>query len=211
MSHIGEVLTNRAAVAGLTIPESLSRPLIVYFELLERWNRKINLSSLSDPQEAVDRLLLEPIAAALRLPHGVDLVDLGSGGGSPAVPLALALESPRLVMVESRVRKAAFLREVVRELGLRGSVEAARFEDVSQNPSFSTQFGIASVRAVRLDPELFDAASRLLMPGGRLALFRSEDAPDAPSGLPASLALTDHCSLIPATRSALTVLEKRST
>src|SRR4029078_5686062 len=60
---IADVLSDRAALAGVTIPGPLSSRLTVYFQILERWNRKINLTSLSDPNEAVDRLLLEPRAA----------------------------------------------------------------------------------------------------------------------------------------------------
>lgn len=208
---IADVLADRASQAGLSIPDSLSRRLIAYFQLLERWNRTINLTSLSDPEEAVDRLLLEPVAAATHLQPGADVIDLGTGGGSPAVPLALALGSSRLVMVESRVRKAAFLREVARELGLGGSVETSRFEDVAADRRFVESFGIASVRAVRLDDVLFDSVHRLLRPLGQAVLFRSLDAPEPPPGLPSSLRWVASHRLIPASRSALTVLEKCST
>ena len=114
LRDIAEVLADRAAHAGLLVPEALSARLVVYYQVLSHWNRKINLTALSDPDEAVDRLLLEPIAAATHLPHHAALVDLGSGGGSPAIPLALATNAANLVMVESRVRKAAFLREALR-------------------------------------------------------------------------------------------------
>ena len=97
---LAEVLAERAGLSGLSVPPALAERLIAYYSLLSHWNRKINLTSLSDPKEAVDRLLLEPVAAAASLPSGLELVDLGSGGGSPAVPLALALAVPQLVMVE---------------------------------------------------------------------------------------------------------------
>jgi len=121
---------------------SLTEQLLTYYRVLSHWNRKMNLTSLAEPAEAVDRMLLEPVAAAPHLPHGIDLIDLGSGGGSPAIPLALALSARRLVMVESRLRKAAFLREVLRELGLSGTVEAARFEEVATRSAFGGAFGV---------------------------------------------------------------------
>jgi 16S rRNA (guanine527-N7)-methyltransferase len=207
LRDIKEVLTARAGLAGIVIPDALATRLIVYYQLLAHWNRKINLTSLSDPDEAVDRLLLEPVAAAARLPR-CDLVDLGSGGGSPGVPLALSLDVRRIVLVESRVRKAAFLREVLRELGLAGSVEAARFEDVASSPAFAGVFGLASVRAVRMDEPTFAAVSRFLRPEGQAALFRSLDAPDSPAGLPPSLQWISTTALIPASRSSLTILQK---
>jgi 16S rRNA (guanine527-N7)-methyltransferase len=208
LRDIADVLTDRAAHAGLVIPELLTSQLTVYYQLLSHWNRKINLTSLSDSDEAVDRLLLEPVAAAAYLPRHTDLVDLGSGGGSPAVPLALTLEVPRLVMVESRVRKAAFLREVLRELGLRGSVESARFEDVALRAEFAGEFGISSVRAVRLDAPLFDAVAKLLRPEGVAALFRTVQAEDPPQGLPTTLRWLWSRQLISASHSALALVQK---
>ena len=86
-------LTRRASKAGVFLPDDLAAKLVVYYELLERWNRKINLTSLEDLDQAIDRLLLEPVIAARHLPAGtepLDIMDVGSGGGSPALPLALA-------------------------------------------------------------------------------------------------------------------------
>jgi 16S rRNA (guanine527-N7)-methyltransferase len=208
LEDIAAVLADRAAHAGLQIPDALSARLTVYFQVLSHWNRKINLTSLSDPDEAVDRLLLEPVAAAASVPNGVDLIDLGSGGGSPAIPLALAIGAPRLVMVESRVRKTAFLREALRELGLAGTVEAARFEEVASAAEYRGQFGLLSVRAVRLDEDAFSAIAALLQLGGRAALFRTVDAEDPPLGLPASLHWESSRQLIPASHSALTVISR---
>jgi len=208
LRDIAEVLADRAAHAGIAVPEALTAQLTVYYQVLSHWNRKINLTSLSDPDEAVDRLLLEPLAAAAHLPHDVDLIDLGSGGGSPAVPLALAVHAPRLVMVESRVRKAAFLREVLREVGLHGVVEARRFEDVAADAAYRAQFSLMSVRAVRLDSAAFSTIAELLQPHGCAALFRTLDAPDPPPELPAVLHYQWSRQLIPASHSSLTVVQK---
>ena len=208
LRDIADVLADRATHAGLVIPEPLASQLTVYYQVLSHWNRKINLTSLSDADEAVDRLLLEPVAAAAYLPRQTDLIDLGSGGGSPAVPLALTLQASCLVMVESRVRKAAFLREVLRELGLSGSVESTRFEDLALRPEFAGQFGILSVRAVRLDAPLFAAVSKLLRADGLAALFRTVQAEDPPQGLPATLRRLWSRQLIRASHSALTLLQK---
>jgi 16S rRNA (guanine527-N7)-methyltransferase len=208
LRDIADVLSDRAAHAGLAIPETLAAHLVVYYQVLSHWNLKINLTSLADPDEAVDRLLLEPVAAAAHVPHGAALIDLGSGGGSPAVPLALATCATRLVMVESRVRKAAFLREVVRELGLPAMVEGRRFEELPSIDGFTAAFGLLSVRAVRLDASLFSTVASLLRPKGAAALFRTIDAEDPPSGLPDSLHWMSSHLLIPASHSSLTCLER---
>jgi len=170
-------LAERSDRAGLPLPSPLAAQLVAYYDLLERWNRKINLTSLTQLDEAIDRLLLEPIAAASRLPRSSRLMDLGSGGGSPAIPLALALESPALVMVESRSRKAAFLREAAREVGLNAIVENARFEDLD----YANAMDVVSVRAVKLDAPTLAVASKFLKPGGTMALFQSDDSQLPPS------------------------------
>ena len=206
LRDIADVLANRAAHAAVAVDEPLASKLVVYFQVLSHWNRKINLTSLSNPDEAVDRLLLEPVAAAADLPHGAALIDLGSGGGSPAIPLALATGAARLVMVESRERKAAFLREVIRELGLNAAVEGRRFEELPSLPAFADSFGLASVRAVRLDSGLFGVISALLRSRGTVALFRALDAQNPPSGLPSTLRWIDSKPLIPSSHSALTRL-----
>jgi 16S rRNA (guanine527-N7)-methyltransferase len=164
---------------------TVAERLATYFELLQRWNRKINLTSLVNPDEAIDRLLLEPVAAAALLPRSARLIDLGSGGGSPAIPLALAGSASLLVMVESRSRKAAFLREAVRELGLSAVVENARFETLGSRPEYQHQMDVVSIRAVKLDPAGLRAAATFLVTGGRIALFENASAlaPTVPSGL----------------------------
>ena len=210
LRDIAGVLADRAGHARIPLAEPVASRLVVYYQLLSHWNRKINLTSLSDPDEAVDRLLLEPVAAARSLPQGIELIDLGSGGGSPAVPLALATGAPHLVMVESRARKAAFLREVLRELGLPGTVESRRFEDLPGTPGFASAFGLLSVRAVRLDKDVFTTVAGLLRADGVAALFRALGAEDPPPGLPAALQWSGSRQLIPASHSALTIL-RRST
>ena len=164
-------LADRAELAGLSVAPVLAESLITYFEILSRWNAKINLTALTDPDEAIDRLLLEPVAAAAFIPRQIRLMDLGSGGGSPAIPLALAVGATHLVMIESRGRKATFLREAARAVALPSTVEAARFEDVARSGTYASSVDTVSMRAVRLDASSLGAASTFLKSDGRLALF----------------------------------------
>ena len=173
MSSVQALFDERAARAGLTVSDELKESLLSYYQLLVRWNRKINLTALTDPGLAIDRLLLEPVSAATHLPTGVPMADLGSGGGSPAIPLALTLRSPNLLMVESRSRKAAFLRVAAREVGVAAIVEAARFEELTGRHDASV--GLVSMRAVSPDTTALGVARRLCGPEGILALFASSD------------------------------------
>src|SRR5262249_1392955 len=140
-------------------------PLKTYFRLLLRWNRTINLTALpldGPTASTVDRLFIEPLLAAQLMPDLPNRawLDLGSGGGSPAIPLFLARSELQLVMVEAKERKTAFLREAVRTLGLNARVQCARFEDLADE--FSESIGLVTVRAVRRDRRLFETVAEFL-------------------------------------------------
>jgi 16S rRNA (guanine527-N7)-methyltransferase len=203
-SEIRARLASRSAAAALSLPDPLAGKLVTYYELLQRWNRRINLTALSNLDDSIDRLLLEPVAAAAALPHSGRLIDLGSGGGSPAIPLALATSASLLVMVESRSRKAAFLREAVRELELTGLVENARFEELSARPEYRQASDLVSIRAVRVDFPALTAATAFLASGGRIALF--ENLAASLRSLPAGLSLNATVPLL--RNSRLTVLQQ---
>jgi 16S rRNA (guanine527-N7)-methyltransferase len=163
-------------------------PLEIYFRLLTQWNARINLTALPleiPTDETFDRLLVEPLAAARQVRDTSDVwFDLGSGGGSPAIPLRIARPALRLTMVESKTRKAAFLREAVRAIGLaEASVENDRFEEVAQKADCAGAGALVTVRAVKADSGLFETARLLLDGSGRLLLFRpSHDAETDPPG-----------------------------
>lgn len=186
-------LSARAVASGIPLYPVLTDALLAYFSVLSRWNAKMNLTSLEAPDAAIDRLLLEPVAAAAFLPAGPALMDLGSGGGSPAIPLALALNARHLVMVESRVRKAAFLREAVREVRLDATVEAARFEDDAVVARYKGAMDVVSMRAVRMDEASLRIALSFLKVSGVLALFVSSHALVEPPR--AELVVTRHALL----------------
>lgn len=181
MASLAATLKARADRAGLEIPSHLIDPFLAYFDVLSRWNRRINLTSLLDTEQAIDRLLLEPFAAGRLLPRPDRLVDLGSGGGSPAIPLTLTLGAGELVMIESRARKAAFLREAARIVQVQATVESGRFEDVAERPSYRGSADLVSMRAVRLDGVSGKATASLLKQGGMFVLFMSTPA-EPPEG-----------------------------
>jgi 16S rRNA (guanine527-N7)-methyltransferase len=170
-------LSRRAKSAGLTLDASLFDSLEAYVRLLAKWNVKVNLTALplDDPtDDTFDRLLIEPLAAARLIDDAwTPWIDVGSGGGSPAIPLKLAKPALQLAMIESKARKAAFLREAVRELALaRATVESVRFEDFAASPAIQGSAGLVTIRAVRLDRKLGKSVGSVLRVGGRLLAFR---------------------------------------
>lgn len=149
------------------------RQLETYYELLRRWSERVNLTSLTlddHPDRTLDRLLVEPLVAATLVSGVQVLVDLGSGGGSPGIPMKIAAPDARLLLVEARERKGAFLREVVRVLALpNAEVLTARAEDVPS--AYDQRADVVSARALRLDDKLINVVCRLLKPDGSLLTF----------------------------------------
>ena len=175
----------RAAV-GPPLPDVAG--LEAYFRLLATWNRKMNLTALPlDPptDETFDRLFVEPLAAGHFVPAMVGRwVDLGSGGGSPAIPLKIVRPDIPLVMVESKSRKAAFLREAIRVLALPATaVENSRLEQLAANSQFAGTAGLVTVRAVRLDDEFLRQATSLLRSDGQLFVFHGRGTIAVPAGI----------------------------
>jgi 16S rRNA (guanine527-N7)-methyltransferase len=206
-------LTRRAAKAGVFLDEELAAALASYYDLLSRWNRKINLTALDNPDEAIDRLLLEPVIAAKAIagPGSRELMDVGSGGGSPAIPLALALGADvRLTMVEVKARKSAFLREAVRQLGLRGAfVETSRHEELLARPELLEKFDLLSLRAIRVEPKILMTLQAFIRPGGQLLLFRGPAGPEHLQVIH-PLAWESTHPLVETLQSRLSILRKRS-
>ena len=175
-TSVEALLESGAARLGISISRPHAERLVEYFQLLAHWNKRINLTSLpvEQPTEhAVERLLIEPLLAIPLIAFSVSSwFDLGSGGGSPAIPLQIAHPMPQLFMVESRERKAAFLREAVRELGLNGAeVLADRIETVATSPTRAESADLVTVRAVKLSAPLFSQLDALLKKGGQAVLF----------------------------------------
>jgi len=202
-------LAKRAGRAGLFLPDDLAIRLAAYYDLLFRWNRKINLTALDDADAAIDRLLLEPLIAAKQFPTpDVAIMDVGSGGGSPAIPMKLAVPASTLSMVEVKARKAAFLREAVRTLGLdRTAVETSRYEELLARPELHEAFDILSLRAVRVEVRTLLTLQAFVKPSGVIFLFRGPSGPDAPELVP-PLRWVSTVPLVETLQSRLTILQK---
>ena len=128
------------------LPPNAYFALAQYLELLYRWNQRLNLTAVRDPQVLAQLHLAECLRAAQRIPEGVNSVlDFGSGAGLPGIPIQIARPELRVTLAESQNKKASFLREAVRVLNLtRTTVHAGRVEDL---PAGST-FDLVVLRAV---------------------------------------------------------------
>jgi 16S rRNA (guanine527-N7)-methyltransferase len=149
---------------------------------LREGNRRVNLTRIVDPAEVETRHFLDSLTAAmplldrLRANEPLRLVDVGSGGGMPGLPLKIAVPQLRVTLVESIGKKAAFLRETVEQLGLRDvEVVADRAETAAHDPQHRDAYDWATGRALGSLPVVIELCGPFLAPGGLLVAQRSGD------------------------------------
>lgn len=141
-----------------------------YLTLILRWNARMNLTAVRDTEGVVRRHFVESIATARSLPEGIrTLLDFGSGAGFPGIPIALCRPEMEITLAESQSKKAAFLQESVRVLGLTCSVWPKRAEKLEQ------QFDCVVLRAVDSMEKAVTSAAVLLAPGGWLGILTTRD------------------------------------
>ena len=208
-------LARRARRAGVTISPTLAVKLEAYFKLLTAWNTKMNLTGLDLAEQspaAIDRLLVEPLVASKHVTAPVTrMIDIGSGGGSPAIPLALALSSPHLMLVEAKARKSVFLREALRALEMsEAEVATSRFEELLARPPLHEAHELLTLRAVRVEGAILMNLQAFVRPGGELFLFRAASGSEAPGSLMPPLSWKATFPLLEDQGSRLVVLTKRS-
>jgi 16S rRNA (guanine527-N7)-methyltransferase len=157
-------LLERAGIDQLK-PEIASK-FEIYLSLLIRWNARLNLTSLRTEDAILSRHLAESIACATVIPAGVrTMLDFGSGAGLPGIPIALCRPEIAVTLAESNNKKAAFLQEAVRVLGISSKVHAGRAEVLR------TAFDFVVLRAVDKMPKAVEAATLLIAPNGWLGLM----------------------------------------
>lgn len=155
--------------------------LDAYLALLLRWNARLNLTAVREPEAIVRRHFAESLFAAEYIPRAAaTLLDFGSGAGFPGIPVAIARPEIAVTLAESQGKKAAFLREAVRTLGLRAEVWAARVEAMAPERVFDA----VTLRAVDKMPQACRLAAARVAPGGCLAVFTTVAAQSALDDLP---------------------------
>ena len=103
---------------GLALPPVMREKLLAYLALLYKWNRTYSLTALRDEHKAVSHHLLDSLAILPFVPSSGNLLDVGSGGGMPGIPLAIARPDLALTLLDSNSKKTAFLQQAAIELAL---------------------------------------------------------------------------------------------
>lgn len=159
-----------------------------YFELLVEWNRRFNLTAVTDEDSVQVRHFADSLTCLLAVPSlmaavqrgGIcRLVDVGAGAGFPGLPIKIVWPQAGLVLVESVGKKCTFLSEVARELGLTGvQVVNARAEEVGQEPTHRERYDVVLARAVADLPVLAEYCLPLAQRQGVVIAQKGDDVAD---------------------------------
>jgi 16S rRNA (guanine527-N7)-methyltransferase len=166
--------TRHAALRGglealeLPLPGDAQEKLLAYLDLLAKWNKTYNLTAIRDPDKMISHHLLDSLAVLPHLPQGA-LADVGSGGGLPGIPLAIAEPTRRVTLNDASHKKAAFLQQAVIELRLANAeVHAGRVQ--AWRPA--QKFACVIARGFAELAEFIATCRHLVAPGGVLAAMK---------------------------------------
>lgn len=176
-------LPEALAALGLGVPPEAPARLVAFAERLLAANERLNLTRITAPAEVVEKHLLDallalPLLDPLAADGPLSLADVGTGGGVPGIPLALARPSWRVTLVEATRRKAEFLEEAraALALGERVAVRCARAEELGREPDARAVLDAAVARAVGSVATVLELTLPLVRVGGRVVLYRGPSA-----------------------------------
>jgi len=184
--HLTDALRAQAKEVGVPLEEEAADRLVGLLQMLLAWNKKVNLTAVTDPEAALELHLVDSLAAAPEVRGARSVLDLGAGGGFPSLPLAVAIPEAQFTLVDAVGKKVGFLKAAIAQLQL-GNARAvhARAEG---NPH-KEQLPICEVaicRAFMPLPEWLALAPSYVESGGRVVAMLGPEAaiPDAlPPGL----------------------------
>jgi 16S rRNA (guanine527-N7)-methyltransferase len=173
-----KTLQQGARALGIALQDDANEKLERYADRLLAWNRKVNLTAITDPEELAEKHLLDSLALVPEATGAATLLDVGSGAGLPGIPLAIALPSLDVTCCDSVAKKVAFVKAVAAELGLRVRGVAARAGGEPVIEGLPRAEVVVS-RAFA-DPERWlPLAARYLAPGGRALVMLGREADEA--------------------------------
>lgn len=176
---------------GIVLDDAAREKLGRYADRLLAWNRKVNLTAITDPAELAEKHLVDSLALVPEVGGAATLLDVGSGAGLPGIPLAIALPSLSVTCCDSVAKKVAFVKAVSAELDLRVRGVAARAEGAPEREGLPHAEVVVS-RAFAEPGTWLPLAARYLAPGGRVLATLGREADEAElrrAGDPAGLVL----------------------
>lgn len=206
---LGKTLDEALSQLGMeAVSESQRHTLLAYLDLLHKWNKVYNLTAIRSPEQMLVRHIIDSLAVAPYL-QAKRLIDVGSGGGLPGIPLSIVRPESQWVLLDTNSKKTRFLLQAKAELGLDNiEVVHGRAETYQPTPLFDA----AISRAFASIEDMTDLSLPLVKPGGLLLAMKGAEPEKEIGQLPENLELSEIIVLqVPFLHEArhLVVLKKR--
>lgn len=169
-----EKLIEGVGKLGIELNAGQVKQFELYYQELLEWNKRFNLTTVTDYEEVQTKHFLDSLTVALALKEeeirqpNFNIIDIGTGAGFPGLPLKIVFAEPKLVLVDSVAKKTVFLRHVIEQLEL-GNVEivVGRAEEIAHRLAYRQQFALALSRAVASCATLAELALPFCQIGGK--------------------------------------------
>jgi 16S rRNA (guanine527-N7)-methyltransferase len=170
------MLIDGAAQMGMAVSGTQAALMARHAQVLLDWNRKLNLTAISDPVEVAIKHCLDAILPSPHIPLEGPLLDIGTGGGFPGIPLKIMRPEQSMTLIDGSRKKINFVKFVIRELQLPG-IEAiqARAEDLAAGRAYQRHFQVIVARALADLDTIVKLSWPLLAPGGKILLYKGPD------------------------------------
>jgi 16S rRNA (guanine527-N7)-methyltransferase len=168
-------LIDHAKTIGIDFDRTQNRLFSAHAAELIKWNRKINLTTITDPIEVASNHFLDSMAPARLMPPHAAMLDIGSGGGFPGIPLKVLLPELSVTLIDASRKKVSFLKHVIRTLKL-DDIEALhiRAEDLADKPNYINRFDVIVSRALTSLECFVRLALPLLACGGLIMALKGQ-------------------------------------
>ena len=168
-------LIDQAKAIEIDLDHTQNRLFSAHAIELIKWTRKINITTITDPIEVASNHFLDSLVPAQFIPPEAAMLDIGSGGGFPGIPLKVLLPKLSVTLIDASRKKISFLKHVIRTLGL-NNIEALhmRAEDLAVHPSYINRFDVVISRALSSLEIFVRLALPLLACGGVIIALKGE-------------------------------------
>lgn len=168
----------QAALAkiAITIEKEQEEQLLRFLDELLRWNQSINLTAITAPKEALIKHLVDSLSLLPHLRGDEILLDMGSGGGLPGLPLKMVRPGLNLTSVDAVAKKISFQKHIIRSFGLTGVIARhGRLEELGKDPALAGHFNLVVARAFASLVDCIRLGRPFLRPGGRLLAMKGPE------------------------------------
>lgn len=171
-----DLLRNQAAVCDIGLTEQQLALLGTFVAELITWNQKVNLTAITDPLEVIEKHLIDSLIPAHHLREGASVLDIGTGGGLPGIPLKIYMPSLKMTMIDGSRKKISFVNYMIRQLGL-AEVEARqiRAEELGEISAYQQAYDVVICRAVTSVKQFVTLGTPFLKKGGIMIAMKGTE------------------------------------